>query len=358
MANSSPIRGLRMRPLVAHVTEVLAGGVASSIESYVQCAGDYDHVVLGHRRRDIQTGDSINLHSAVYELGDSLPLQAWRCRKGLRAIDPDIVHIHSSIAGVYGRLLADRSQPVVFSPHCYSFEAEHRRVATTVLMRQVESRLARRAPIVAAVSQHEREISLQLGADYCAVVPHAFSSEVQESMLSAISFGPSRRTTDVTVVGVGRISGQKDPWLFAAIAAECRRRRLPWKFLWLGGGDTHMTTVLRSAGVEVSGWLSRSDVLKRMSAATALMHTARWEGSPVAFLEAEALGIPVVSLDRAYSRDTAAHLFSSPDEAVALIEEVSAKQPRPWAATEFLEQRAAQGVALSAVYKAALGWSL
>jgi glycosyltransferase involved in cell wall biosynthesis len=91
-------------------------------------------------------------------------------------------------------------------------------------------------------------------------------------------------------VGIGRLSPQKDPDFFAGVAAHLRHAQL----VWVGDGDPLMKTRLERAGVKVTGWLPRQEVLEVLAGADVYLHTAAWEGSPMSLLEAEYMGIRTV----------------------------------------------------------------
>jgi glycosyltransferase involved in cell wall biosynthesis len=68
-----------------------------------------------------------------------------------------------------------------------------------------------------------------------------------------------------------------------------------WKFEWIGDGE--LRHALDEERIGVLGWLSREEVLSRLSQCDVLLHPSRWEGMPNAVLEAMALGLPVIASD-------------------------------------------------------------
>lgn len=96
------------------------------------------------------------------------------------------------------------------------------------------------------------------------------------------------------------------------------------RFLWIGDGDQTLKDELRAAGVEVSGWLGRTDVMDCLRRASLYLSTASWEGMPVSVIEAMLLGRPVVVSSCAGNVDVVRHLdtgaiFSTAEEAVELL---------------------------------------
>ena len=100
---------------------------------------------------------------------------------------------------------------------------------------------------------------------------------------------------------VGRITYARNPPLFAALAR--RHAGAGTRFAWVGGGEEQDAGLLRDSGVEVTGWLSRPDALRAMSGLDVYLHPSRWEGMPIALIEAQVAGLPAVATDVVGNRD-------------------------------------------------------
>jgi glycosyltransferase involved in cell wall biosynthesis len=105
--------------------------------------------------------------------------------------------------------------------------------------------------------------------------------------------------SDPVVGTVGRLAEEKRPFLWLQIACEVLKRRPQTKFLWVGGGplETELRKEIASRGigdrVVVAG--VRKDIGTVLSALSVFLLTSRQEGLPNVLIEAQALGVPVVS---------------------------------------------------------------
>ena len=110
--------------------------------------------------------------------------------------------------------------------------------------------------------------------------------------------------------------------MFAEIAL--RLAPADWQLVWVGDGPATAAESLRAAGVTVTGWLNRDEVLVQLAQADVFLSTSLWEGMPVALIEAMAAGLcPVVSrcagnVD-AVDDGVTGLVFSTADQAVAML---------------------------------------
>lgn len=271
---------------VLHVTEALGGGVQSAIANYVDHLPEVEHAVYS-RARDGQSTYSWSrpVEHERYEGG--LAGFFVRLVRKVRQERPDIVHLHSSFAGA-ARAVLPPGTAVVYSPHCYAMERRDLGAVPRAGFAAIEYLLARRTRAVVAVSEREASLSRRLNSR----VPVALALNPAPFEAPA-SRAPSNDPAEVVMVG--RISPQKDPGLFAAVAASTRGA--PWRYVWIGDGDPDARDTLVSAGVEVTGWTPPDRAAQRVAHARLYLHSAAWEGGPLSTIEAATLGTPVLARD-------------------------------------------------------------
>ncbi|MEO5920953.1 MAG: glycosyltransferase, partial [Pseudolysinimonas sp.] len=216
-------------------------------------------------------------------------------RRGVAAVQPDVVHAHSSYAGIFVRTTL-RTRPdrrLVYSPHCFAFERRDLSPVTRMLVRAAERVLARNTDTFAACSPGEARSAVRLARRGGARVIHVPNVARVPALAMLEHREPNR------VVTVGRIGAQKDPDFYRAAVLHMRRNGQPGlDARWIGDGDDAIARArLERIGIPVSGWLSSFDAHCALGGAGVYLHTARWEGFPIAILEALELGVPVIARD-------------------------------------------------------------
>jgi len=211
-------------------------------------------------------------------------------REAIRTFEPDTIHLHSSKAGVLGRLAAKGSfsKRLLYSPHGFSFlrtdvGATKRRIFLTL---EILADRYKRATIV-AVSEGERIEALKITSDTMVI-----NNFIDTSLFDTITEEPTN-----CVVTTGRIAPQKNPQLFNTIA-----KSLPdVPFLWVGDGP--LSSELTASNITVTGYVPRSEAIHHVRNAKIYLQTSLWEGMPVSILEAMAAGKPIVASNIIGNRD-------------------------------------------------------
>jgi glycosyltransferase involved in cell wall biosynthesis len=229
----------------------------------------------------------------------------WRALSGaVRAFKPDVLHLHSSKAGFLGRVarLAMRWPCRTFySPHGLAFLDPDRRLRNAIV-RSIEHLAARTGAEPVGCSAGEAELLTRLSGRRALLL----ENPVDERFLEIVAMPSQVRT----VVTLGRLSRQKAPENFAAVARLVRQRRPDLRFEWIGDGDAHFKRELMAAGCEVTGWCTREQVAVHLAHAHVYLQTSRWEGLPISVIQALAAGVPCVVNDCIGNRDAVTHGLS------------------------------------------------
>ena len=131
-------------------------------------------------------------------------------------------------------------------------------------------------------------------------IPAAQPGAERERRRAELGLSPD----DLAIVAVGRMTAQKRPLLFLDIAARIAARVPEAKFFWVGDGPLAADWDARAIALGIApraqrlGW--REDVAALLGACDLLLHTAEYEGLPLAILEAMAAGLPCAVSETLY----------------------------------------------------------
>lgn len=297
-ATDQSVEHIGTEPETLRVLQVVpraGGGLLAAVVDHVSNTSHFEHHVLIARELDWQTGDELDRVAASVTELPAGHMARMRCiREHVAMLRPDVVHAHSSFGGFYTRVALGRGwrERLVYTPHCYSFLRKDIRAPVKLAFLAAESALSFRNRHVAACSPLEARVAKRLpGRHRVRYVPNVVSNVYAPGPRVA----PPAPGEPILAATVGRVTAAKAPHVFAAAARTSRERGLPIRWVWIGGGDADGTADLQAAGVEVTGWVTRTEALTRMEQAHVYVHTAAWEGSPITILEAALADIPVVA---------------------------------------------------------------
>ena len=280
---------VRARSTILHVTEAMGGGLEAALLDFIRSAPQFRHAILFTRRGEFTTADRPEQYAdQVIDAGRGVQALLHAYLPTVRAVQPEVIHLHSAWAGLVGRSLPTGGAPIVYSPHSYFFDRRDVPAPVRWLARGVERALSARTAAVAAVSPLEAQAARRMHAT-AHYVPNVVRLPEQLRWTGPAADLPPE------VIAIGRLAEQKDPSFFREVVRLARPQLPGVRWTWIGGGEGGAAAELRADGVEVTGWIAREECLERLCASTAYLHTAAWEGNPITLLEAAAVGAPIVA---------------------------------------------------------------
>jgi glycosyltransferase involved in cell wall biosynthesis len=267
--------------------------------------------------------------------GPSLPRELWTLWRIVEETAPEVVHLHSTKAGLVGRLVVRGRLPTVFQPHAWSFLAVEGAVARATLA--WERTGARWADVILCVSEDERLIGERAGvrAREFRVVPHGVDPARWPRLEESASTAARQRLGlggEPLVVCVGRLSRQKDQTALLDVWPAVRARVPGARLVLVGDGpDRGRLEAAAGDGVDLVG--RRDDVATWLAAADVVAQPSRWEaGIPLSAVEALACSRTIVFTDAPGLREMARERLGAmvaPGDAGALRDAIIARLAGP-----------------------------
>jgi glycosyltransferase involved in cell wall biosynthesis len=232
----------------------------------------------------------------------------FRLASWLRSHRIDVVHTHSSKAGIVGRLAARLAgvPVVIHTVHGWSFNDTQSKVVRAAFVR-LERLAARWSHRLVVVSSRNRDTGLAhgIGAPELYRTVHSGISidqfrrprGVRNAMRASLGYGEH----DVVVGCVGNLKPQKGPLDFVEAAAAALRLNRRLRFVVVGDGPLREDVERRVEELglrehfRLLGW--RRDVGDLLQALDVFLLTSRFEGLPRSVLQAMAAGVPVVATE-------------------------------------------------------------
>lgn len=242
----------------------------------------------------------------VSPLRDRRALRAMRRR--FEALRPDVVHTHSSKAGVLGRIAAHQARvpTIVHTIHGMSFNRTQGRLVRT-LYAAAERYCAGRCHAIVSVADAMTRQALATGIGRPAQFETIRSGMVVEDFDPSSCDGSALRRswgwgTDCIVVGtVARLFFNKGYEQLMEITQQALAREPSLRFVWIGDGTARQTYEAELARrglrdrVVLTGLVPPDEMPRLLAAVDVLAHTSQWEGLPRAVVQALLMEKPVVS---------------------------------------------------------------
>ena len=339
--NGPPASGPRR---ILHVTEAPLGGVISCLEELLRGQVARDdvervEVVTPEINRDALGGiesPRLRLTTLAYDRGSprSLIRLARLTVSRVRATRPDVLHVHSTIAGAVVRAcrpLMPASTRIVYCPHGWAFSREGSAIKNRAIG-LVERALSHASDRIVCVSAYEKRDAAAAGIAERRMV--VVENGISPRPLAALA-GRARADGRKVVVFAGRFDRQKG---FDTYVEVLRRLGDEARGVAIGraivSGDAPAEM---PPNVEILGWQPRDRVFELYAQADLLLMPSRWEGFPLVALEAMQARLAVFAgrvggLQDIVVEGRTGRLFAPDDVGaiVALVREASVDELRAW----------------------------
>lgn len=293
-------------PTVLHVTQPTDAGVAAYVAALCadQQARGWDVIVACPSRgwlADNLADRGIRRIGwrADRAPGASVAGEARRLGRHIRNVRPDLVHLHSSKAGLAGRLCVRGRLPTIFQPHGWSWLAAPRSTSRATIAWERFAAVWTALYVCVGEGEAEQGRAVGLRGRFC----------VARTGVDLTSFrragDDDRRRARVRLelpadtplaVCVGRVTRQKGQDVLLAAWASVQARHPEATLAIVGEGD--LFEPLRRQAPPGAIFIGPvEDVRPWYAAADLVVLASRWEGLPLTLLEALAVGRSVVGSD-------------------------------------------------------------
>ena len=196
-------------------------------------------------------------------------------RKVEKAIKPDTIHLHSSIAGGLGRIaFKGKNNTVIYTPHGYAHILMGKSKKTK-MYELMEKYLGKKNAITLTCCESEDEVAKTL----CKRTAYIETGVNLQDLSASLDRIEPVKNNKFTVFTLGRVCVQKQPHLFNRIAELVPEA----KFVWIGNGE--LEDQLTAPNMEVTGWKPRKEALAMAKGADAYVLCSFGEAIAMSLIE-------------------------------------------------------------------------
>lgn len=298
---------------VLHITQATIGGTLEYLKLFFSNIDKEQYEVClicpsyGPMKKEIESmGVKVYPIEMSREISVKEDLKSFiEIKRAIKEINPDIVHLHSSKAGVLGKFASYlNNKPCVYNAHgwsfsmnvsnkkkkVYAFIEKHTSIFCDVIVNisDYEHNLAKEYNI----ADDKKMITIHNGID---IDKYNNKKYCKQEVLKELDI-----PNDCFVVGmVARISEQKDPLKFVEVAKEISKSIDNAYFVLVGEGELRekVEYLIKEYGLEdrvkITGWVN--DVNKYIYIFDVAVLTSRWEGFGLVITEYMAASKPIVA---------------------------------------------------------------
>lgn len=283
---------------ILHVGEYVNGGVATYLKTLINGLNQYkdidNYLVMSKYKSDTHWGD-IRKRITYYEYKRNI-FNIFKAMifiyKFIDKIQPDIIHVHSTWAGVFVRfplLFIKKKAIVIYQPHGWSFLMDTSKIKKKIYI-FIEKILSVPTDKIINISNYEQNKAIEYGFNKNKMVM-IYNGVEDKKDIGSIKFIVDKNK--INLLFVGRLDRQKGLDIFLK---TYEKYEFPNIHLYVIGTSvldnmfpksTNKTTYL--------GWIDSKDIDAYYQACDAVIMPSRWEGFGLVAIEAMRNFKPVIA---------------------------------------------------------------
>lgn len=285
---------------ILHVCETVKGGLASYLNELVpqqqrQFREENVSLLIPDAHADCLAGmeaGSIRTFKRANRKTGLLHL-AIKYIKVMRELRPDIVHVHSTFAGVAVRMMRPLffSTPIVYCPHGWAMDMEQSGVRKAIVTR-IERLLSLFCDKIIAISEYERRCGINAGIADSKIVTIHNAIAAEPPAFDPVVWQGER----LKVLFIGRFDRQKGIDVLLEALAPVQDQ---FSVRLIGGavGDEEDVDFDKYPFAQRTGWLDAPEISAYLHECDVVAVPSRWEGFGLVAIEAMRMGKPVIASD-------------------------------------------------------------
>lgn len=271
---------------ILHITDSYNAGVKVAIDFIAKNNSSDFHFLLWSAHSDTPEfpENYQNIYAQTIHWEGNYFFKIIKMIRIAKKLSPDVIHLHSSVAGFLGRIFLQRFF-IIYSSHCFAFQRMDLSVISKNIFILIEMILDKITDVQGFSWPIEEKIIDKYFYDSKKIFFPIFNIEdIEHANLS-------NEYESNTIVSTGRIRPQKDPLFFIDTLSKIST---PAKCTWYGTGDKSLILALKNAGVTVTGWTNDTQLRKQLPFFSVNVITSAWESGPLTLIESISIGTPVI----------------------------------------------------------------
>ncbi|MGF0070453.1 glycosyltransferase family 4 protein [Streptococcus orisratti] len=281
---------------ILHFTQV-GGGVDRYLKLFLKYSNKnmFENIIVGTSA--INSEDYENNSNGFYEISvprSFSPIKVFKSvynlKKILKLEKPDVVYLHSTFAGVIGRLAClNEYCKVVYNPHGWSFKMDETRIKLTIykIIEKLLSYLTDKYVLISESEFREAE-AIRIPLSKLTLIHNGIDID-RNTAFNSQNFRPEYLKNKYIVGMVGRLSNQKNPLFFVEFAKLLSEFYDDLFFIIVGDGElrNEVEILIDEYGLKdnflITGWVSNPEYYLTMFNQAVLF--SKWEGLCLAVTE-------------------------------------------------------------------------